>query len=105
MVKVQGERRPKSRPPSKWKLSDAVGRLGVGRTNIAAGLGMEIVRHSYMVRYITLEDFVRDFRKADQLGKHREMLSYYQSAQLLMCDEMADLPLGTQDANRFIQHS
>jgi hypothetical protein len=64
-VKVQGERLPKSRPPSKSRLSDAVGRLEAGKTHIAAGLGMEIVRRGYMVRYITLEDLVRDFRKAE----------------------------------------
>ena len=65
MVKVQGERHPKSRPPRKSRLSDAVGRLGAGKTHIAAGLGMEIVRHGYMVRYITLVDLVCDFRKAE----------------------------------------
>ena len=65
MVKVQGERHPKSRPPSKSRLSDAVERLGAGKTHIAAGLGMEIVRRRYVVRYITLEDLVRDFRKAE----------------------------------------
>ena len=36
-----------------------------GKTHIAAGLGMEIVRRGYIVRYITLEDLVRDFRKAE----------------------------------------
>ena len=61
MVKVQGERHPKSRPPSKSRLRDAVGRLVAGKTHIAAGLGMEIVRRGY----ITLEDLVRDFRKAE----------------------------------------
>jgi hypothetical protein len=65
MVKVQGELHPKSRPPSKSRLRDAVGRLGAGKSRIAAGLGMEIVRRGYMVRYITLEDLVHDFRKAE----------------------------------------
>ena len=102
MVKVQGARHPKSRPPRKSRLSDAVGRLGAGKSHIAAGLGMELVGRGYMVRYITLEDLVHDFRKAEFLEKLREKLSYYQRAQRLMCDEMADQPLGTQDANRFI---
>jgi DNA replication protein DnaC len=102
MVKVQGERHPKSRPPSKSRPYDAVGRFGVGKTHIAVGLGMEVLRGGYMVRYITLEDLVRDFRKADQLGKLREKLSYSQRARLLICDEVGYLHLGTQDANRFI---
>ena len=65
MVKVQGARHPKSRPPRKSRLSDAVGRLGVGKTHIAAGLGMEGLRRGYLIRYITLEDLVHDFRKAE----------------------------------------
>ena len=86
-----------------WRyLSDAVGRLGAGKSHIAAGLGMELVGRGYMVRYITLEDLVHDFRKAEYLEKLREKLSYYQRGQLLMCNETGALPLGTQDANRYI---
>jgi len=60
---------------------------------------MEVLRRGYMVRYTTLDDLVRELRKADKLGELREKLSYYQRAQLLICDEVGYLPLGTQDAN------
>ena len=58
---------------------------GAGKTYITVGLGIEDLRRGYMVRYITLDDLVGDFRKANQL---REQLSYYQRAQLLICDEV-----------------
>ena len=80
-----------------------LGPPGVGKTHIAVGLGMEALRRGYMVRYTTLDDLVRDLRKADQLGKLREKLSYYQRAQLLICDEVGYMPLEREDANRFFQ--
>jgi DNA replication protein DnaC len=80
-----------------------LGPPGVGKTHIAVGLGMEALRRGYMVRYTTLDELVRDLRRADQLGKLREKLTYYQRAQLLICDEVGYLPLGPEDANRFFQ--
>ena len=64
MVKVQGERHPKSRPPTKSTLNDAVERPRVGKTHITVGSGMEVLRRGYMVLYSILDDLVRDFRKA-----------------------------------------
>jgi hypothetical protein len=46
---------------------------------------MEVLRRGYMIPYITLDDLVRDFRKANQL---REQLSRYKRSQLLICDEV-----------------
>ncbi len=80
-----------------------LGPPGVGKTHIAVGLGMEAIRRSYVVRYTTLDDLVRDLRKADQLGKLREKLSYYQRSHLLILDEVGYLPLDRKDANRFFQ--
>lgn len=80
-----------------------LGPPGVGKTHIASGLAMEALRRGYLVRYITLDDLVRDLRKADQLGKLREKLSHYQRPQLLICDEVGYLPLDREDANRFFQ--
>jgi DNA replication protein DnaC len=80
-----------------------LGPPGVGKTHIAVGLGMEAIRRSYVVRYTTLDDLVRDLRRADQLGKLREKLSYYQRSHLLILDEVGYLPLDREDANRFFQ--
>jgi DNA replication protein DnaC len=80
-----------------------LGPPGVGKTHIAAGLAMEALRRGYLVRYSTLDDLVRDLRRADQLGKLREKLAHYQRPQLLICDEVGYLPLDTEDANRFFQ--
>lgn len=80
-----------------------LGPPGVGKTHIAVGVGMEALRRGYVVRYTTLDDLVRDLRRADQLGKLREKLSYYQRPQLLILDEVGYLPLDREDANRFFQ--
>ena len=61
---MQGERHPKSRPPSKSRLNGAVEKPGVGKAHIAVGSGMEVLRRGYMVLYSILDDLVRDFRKA-----------------------------------------
>jgi DNA replication protein DnaC len=80
-----------------------LGPPGVGKTHIAVGLAMEALRRGYLVRYVTLDDLVRDLRRADQLGKLREKLAHYQRPQLLICDEVGYLPLDREDANRFFQ--
>jgi DNA replication protein DnaC len=80
-----------------------LGPPGVGKTHIAAGLAMEALRRGYLVRYTTLDELVRDLRRADQLGKLREKLAHYQRPQLLICDEVGYLPLEREDANRFFQ--
>jgi DNA replication protein DnaC len=80
-----------------------LGPPGVGKTHIAAGLAMEALRRGYLVRYTTLDELVRDLRRADQLGKLREKLAHYQRPQLLICDEVGYLPLDRTDANRFFQ--
>lgn len=80
-----------------------LGPPGVGKTHIAVGVAMEALRSGYVVRYTTLDELVRDLRQADQLGKLREKLSYYQRPQLLLCDEVGYLPLQREDANRFFQ--
>jgi DNA replication protein DnaC len=80
-----------------------LGPPGVGKTHIATGLAMEALRRGYLVRYVTLDDLVRDLRRADQLGKLREKLAHYHRPQLLICDEVGYLPLDRADANRFFQ--
>jgi DNA replication protein DnaC len=80
-----------------------LGPPGVGKTHIAVGVAMESLRRAYLVRYATLDDLVRDLRRADQLGKLREKLAHYQRPQLLILDEVGYLPLDREDANRFFQ--
>jgi DNA replication protein DnaC len=80
-----------------------LGPPGVGKTHIAVGLAMEALRRGHLVRYLTLDDLVRDLRRADQLGKLREKLAHYQRPQLLILDEVGYLPLAREDANRFFQ--
>lgn len=80
-----------------------LGPPGVGKTHLAVGVAMEAIKAGYLVRYLTLDDLVRDLRKADQLGNLRNKLSHLQRPHLLVIDEVGYLPLGREDANRFFQ--
>ena len=80
-----------------------LGPPGVGKTHIAVGVAMEAIRHGYLARYTTLDDLIRELRRADQLGSLRQRLSHLQRPHLLVVDEVGYLPLERSDANRFFQ--
>ena len=64
---------------------------------------MEALRAGYLVRYMTLDDIVRELRQADQLGTLRNKLAHYQRPHVLIVDEVGYLRLEHADANRFFQ--
>jgi DNA replication protein DnaC len=80
-----------------------LGPPGVGKSHLAVGLAMEALASGYLVRYTTLDELVRELRRADQLERLREKLSHYQRPHLLCVDEVGYLPLERADANRFFQ--
>lgn len=86
------------------KVSSLIlGPPGVGKTHLAVGLAMEAVRAGYLVRYTTLDDVVRELRRADQLGTLRNKLAHYQRPHVLIVDEVGYMRLEHADANRFFQ--
>jgi len=80
-----------------------LGPPGVGKTHIGVALAMEALAAGYFCRYVTLDELIRDLRRADQLGSLRNRLAHYCRPQLLIVDELGYLPLKNADANRFFQ--
>lgn len=80
-----------------------LGPPGVGKSHLSVGLAMEALRRGYLVRYTTLDDLVRNLRKADALGKLPNQLTQLQRPHLLVLDEAGYLPLDRADANRPFQ--
>ena len=80
-----------------------LGPPGVGKTHIGVALAMEALAAGYFCRYVTLDELIRDLRRADQLGSLRNRLAHYCRPQLLIVDELGYLPLENADANRFFQ--
>lgn len=80
-----------------------LGPPGVGKSHLSVGLGMEALARGYLVRYTTLDDLVRNLRKADALGKLPSQLTQLQRPHLLILDEAGYLPLDRADANRLFQ--
>ena len=64
---------------------------------------MEALRAGYLVRYMTLDDIIRELRQADQLGTLRNRLAHYQRPHVLIVNEVGYLRLEHADANRFFQ--
>jgi hypothetical protein len=50
---------------------------------------MEALRAGYLVRYMTIDDIVRELRQAHQLRTLRNKLAHYQRAHILIVDEVA----------------
>jgi DNA replication protein DnaC len=75
-----------------------LGPPGVGKTHLAVGVAMEALRAGYLVRYMTLEDIIRELRQADQLGTLRNKLAHYQRTHVLIVDEVGYLRLEHDDA-------
>lgn len=80
-----------------------VGSPGVGKTHLAAAIGIEAASHRYSVHFVSCQHLMEDLRKAFGENRLSRRLKLYNRYRLLIIDEIGYLNLTEQDANLFFQ--
>src|SRR5512135_2637169 len=80
-----------------------LGQPGCGKTHLALALGVEAVKAGRSVYFATLADLVGSLAKAEREGALRQRLRFLCRPQLLIVDEIGDLPVISGGGNLFFQ--
>lgn len=75
-----------------------LGPPGVGKTHLAAGLGVKAVQAGFSVTYLAADDLVEQLRKDDEAGRRMHRRRYMSSA-VLVLDELGFQSLSRRDAH------
>jgi len=65
-----------------------VGPPGVGKSHLAQAIGYQAIKLGFLVRYRSIFDLVRDFRRDEALGGEERILVKYLKPELLIVDDM-----------------
>lgn len=76
-----------------------LGPPGVGKTHLAAGLGIKAVPCGFSVTYLSADDLVAQLRKDDESGRTSRRRKY-RSSTVLVIDELGFQALDRRDAHR-----
>jgi len=80
-----------------------IGNPGVGKTFLAKCIAYAATQAGIKVLFTTTMDMINHLISAEADHSLLKKLQYYQSQDLLVCDEIGYLPLGTQGSNLFFQ--
>ena len=80
-----------------------IGNPGMGKTFLAKCIAYGATQASVKVLFTTAMDMINHLISAEADHSLLKKLHYYQSQDLLVCDEIGYLPLGTQGSNLFFQ--
>ena len=80
-----------------------IGNPGVGKTFLAKCIAYAATQASIKVLFTTAMDMINHLISAEADHSLLKKLHHYQSQDLLVCDEIGYLPLGTQGSNLFFQ--
>nr|WP_312292645.1 IS21-like element helper ATPase IstB [Clostridium chromiireducens] len=79
------------------------GTPGVGKTHLAAAIGMEAAKKRQLTYFITCHDLIQNLRKAYNENRLEARLKHYSKYKVLIIDEIGYLPIDKLGANLFFQ--
>ncbi|MDM8538893.1 IS21-like element helper ATPase IstB [Desulfobacterales bacterium HSG17] len=80
-----------------------IGNLGTGKTFLAKTIAFAATQAGIKVLFTTAANMINHLIAAESDNSLLKKLRYYQSPDILVCDEIGYLPLGTQGSNLFFQ--
>lgn len=80
-----------------------IGNPGTGKTFLAKSIAYKACNHNIKVLFTTAIDMINHLIAAEADRSLLKKLHYYQSPELLICDEMGYLSLGEQGSHLFFQ--
>ncbi len=80
-----------------------IGNPGVGKSFLAKCIAYAAIQAGIKTLFTTAMDMINNLIAAEADYSLLKKLSYYQSPDLLVCDEIGYLPLGNQGSNLFFQ--
>lgn len=76
---------------------------GVGKTHLAAGLGLKAVHNGFSVAFFRIEDLLHALRRDAQSPPSRLRAKKYVKVALLIIDEMGFQPMSREEASLFFR--
>lgn len=80
-----------------------IGNPGTGKTFLAKIIAFAAIQAGIKVLFTTAANMINHLIAAESDNSLLKKLRYYQSPDILVCDEIGYLPLGTQGSNLFFQ--
>jgi DNA replication protein DnaC len=80
-----------------------LGPPGVGKTHLAIGIGMEVIKAGYMVYYQNSATLIEKLRRANHRGTLDRALKTLGKSKLLIIDEIGYLPMDKEGSHLFFQ--
>ena len=80
-----------------------LGPPGVGKTHLAAALGIEAIRRGYRTLFVTAQGLIASLARAHAENRLEDRLKQYGQPKLLIIDEIGYIPIDRLGANLFFQ--
>lgn len=80
-----------------------LGSSGVGKTHLAASIGVAAAKHHNITYFIKCSDLLQQLRKAKLENRLEARLKHFNHYKLLIIDEIGYLPIDKEDSNLFFQ--